>query len=104
MAELHVDAEQQISEVQPQLARPSMYQVILLNDDYTPMDFVIEILKRFFAMQEDKAAEIMWQIHSKGRGICGVYSRDIAETKVKQTNEFAQNHEHPLLCVMEPVR
>jgi ATP-dependent Clp protease adaptor protein ClpS len=87
----------------PQLKRPPMYQVVLLNDDYTPMDFVVHVLKYFFAMPQEKAERIMFQVHNNGKGICGVYTYDVAETKVAQVNEYARSQEHPLLCVMEAV-
>ena len=90
-----------VEEQQPELKMPSMYKVLLLNDDYTPMDFVVEVLKLFFAMNGDKAAGIMWEVHTKGYGICGVFTRDIAETKVALVNDYAREQEHPLLCAME---
>ncbi len=85
------------TDIQP----PSMYQVILMNDDYTPMDFVIEILQRFFRMDIDTATQVMLSVHYEGKGVCGVYTADIAETKVEQVNRYARKHEHPLLCIME---
>lgn len=85
----------------PMLKSPPLYKVVLLNDDYTPMDFVVEILEYFFAMSREKATVIMLHIHTRGRGICGVYTYEIAETKVAQVNQFARDHQHPLLCVME---
>ncbi len=82
--------------------KPSrMYSVFLINDDYTPMDFVVEVLQRFFFMSSDLATHVMLQVHSQGRGICGVFTRDIAETKVVQVNEYARRSQHPLLCKME---
>ncbi len=81
---------------------PRKYQVILLNDDYTPMDFVVEILMNFFNMSGESSTQVMWQIHTKGRGKCGTYSKDVAETKVHLVNDYARNHEHPLMCIMEP--
>lgn len=82
--------------------KPSMlYKVYLVNDDYTPMDFVVEVLERFFAMGKTQAVEIMLEVHQKGRGECGLYTRDIAETKVVQVNEYARRNQHPLLCNME---
>lgn len=83
------------------LKRPSLYKVLLLNDDFTPMDFVVEILMNFFHMNDDKATDIMLQIHHDGRGICGTFSKDIAETKVHVVNEYSREHHHPLLCSME---
>lgn len=80
---------------------PRMYKVILYNDDYTTMDFVIEILQRFFAMNRERAVEIMLKVHNEGSAVCGVYSRDVAETKVAQVIEFAKQQGHPLRCGME---
>lgn len=90
------------SEAETKLKMPRKYKVILLNDDYTPMDFVVEILKRFFHLREEVAVQIMLQVHLQGRGVCGVFTRDIAETKVIMVNNYARTHEHPLLCSMEP--
>jgi ATP-dependent Clp protease adaptor protein ClpS len=81
--------------------RPSKYQILLLNDDYTPMDFVIEVLQKFFFMEYNQAVNVMLDVHRKGKGTCGVYTRDIAETKVAQVISFAEQHECPLLCKME---
>ena len=85
----------------PKLARPPLYTVLLLNDDYTPMDFVIEVLMNFFSMDEEKATQVMLHVHTRGRGVCGVYTREVAESKVAQVNDFARMHQHPLLCTME---
>lgn len=87
--------------VKPEVKPPPLYKVVLLNDDYTPMDFVVEVLQRFFAMNGEQATIVMWQVHMQGKGVCGVYSHDIAETKVSQVNEYTKGHEHPLLCKME---
>ncbi len=92
-----------VQDAKPKLKRPPLYKVILLNDDYTPMDFVIEILMDFFAMSEQKATQVMLQIHTQGVGVCGTYSKDVAETKVYIVNEFSRSHQHPLLCSMEVV-
>lgn len=80
---------------------PPMYKVILLNDDFTPMDFVVMVLQRFFGMSREKAMTIMLEVHHSGRGVCGLFSRDIALTKVEQVSGFARQHQHPLQCVME---
>lgn len=80
---------------------PRMYKVILFNDDYTTMDFVIEVLQRFFAMDRERALQIMLKVHNEGAAVCGVYSQDVAETKVTQVVEFAKQHGHPLRCGME---
>lgn len=90
-----------VQEAKPRLKRPPLYKVFLLNDDFTPMEFVVEILKIFFSMSEEQATQVMLHVHTKGMGVCGVYSRDIAETKVRQVNDFARQHQHPLLCDME---
>ncbi|PJC88088.1 ATP-dependent Clp protease adapter ClpS [Vibrio sp. HA2012] len=82
---------------------PSMYHVLLLNDDYTPMDFVIDILGRFFAMDLDKATQVMLQVHYEGKAVCGTYTAEVAETKVAQVTMYSRENEHPLLCTMERV-
>ncbi|ATC98607.1 MAG: ATP-dependent Clp protease adapter ClpS [Pseudoalteromonas spongiae] len=81
---------------------PRKYKVILNNDDYTPMDFVVEVLARFFNMDSDRATEIMLKVHYDGKAVCGVYSAEVAETKVAQVNQYARDNEHPLLCSFEP--
>ena len=81
--------------------RPSLYKVLLLNDDYTPMDFVVFVLERFFNKQREEATRIMLHVHQKGVGMCGIYSYEIAETKVAQVMNFARQHQHPLQCTME---
>ena len=85
----------------PEIARPPLYQVLLLNDDYTPMDFVVLVLQQFFAMDIEKATQVMLHVHTRGRGVCGVYTREVAESKVSQVNEYARMSQHPLLCTME---
>ncbi|WP_163937674.1 ATP-dependent Clp protease adapter ClpS [Paraferrimonas sp. SM1919] len=85
------------------LAPPPQYRVVLNNDDYTPMDFVVEILQHFFSMNLEQATEVMLEIHNKGKGVCGIYTRDIAETKAEQVNQCARANEHPLLCSIEKV-
>jgi ATP-dependent Clp protease adaptor protein ClpS len=82
-------------------APPSMYKVILLNDDYTPMEFVVQVLQKFFSKSREQATQIMLQVHTEGAGVCGVYPHGIAETKVNQVMGFAQEHQHPLQCTME---
>ena len=81
--------------------RPPMYKVLLLNDDYTPMEFVVHILQRFFRMSLDKAVQLMIAIHTQGKGVCGVFTREIAETKVSAVNDYSRSNKHPLLCKME---
>lgn len=88
-------------EATPKLKRPPMYQVVLLNDDYTPMEFVIEVLMLFFSMDEESATEVMLAVHHKGKGVCGVYTKDVAETKSAIVNQFSREHKHPLLSQVE---
>ena len=88
-------------ETTQQVQKPPMYNVVLLNDDYTPMDFVVEVLSKFFNMGIEKATEIMFSIHYKGKGLCGTYTAEVAETKVSQVSDYAIEHQHPLKCVME---
>ena len=83
------------------LQPPRMYKVVLLNDDFTPMDFVIAVLQRFFSLDTEQATRIMLKVHNDGRGVCGVFPRDIAATKVEQVSAFARQHQHPLACIME---
>jgi ATP-dependent Clp protease adaptor protein ClpS len=85
----------------PEVLRPPLYTVVLLNDDFTPMDFVVEVLQVFFALNREKATQIMLHVHTRGKGVCGVYTREVAESKVTQVNEFSRMHQHPLLCSME---
>jgi len=85
----------------PEVIRPPLFQVVLLNDDFTPMDFVVEVLQVFFALDREKATQVMLHVHTRGKGVCGVYTREVAESKVTQVNEFSRLHQHPLLCSME---
>lgn len=85
----------------PALKRPSLYKVVMLNDDFTPMDFVVEVLMSFFALTEEKATQVMLTVHTEGKAVCGVYTRDIAETKVGQVNQYSAECQHPLLCELE---
>jgi len=80
---------------------PPMVKVLLLNDDYTPMDFVVIVLQKFFALSREKATQIMLKVHRDGIGVCGIYPRDVAATKVEQVKSYAKQHQHPLQCVME---
>jgi ATP-dependent Clp protease adaptor protein ClpS len=82
-------------------APPPFYKVLILNDDFTPMDFVVQVLQTFFYMDREQATRIMLQVHTQGRGVCGVYTKDVAATKVEQVLQFARSHQHPLQCVME---
>jgi ATP-dependent Clp protease adaptor protein ClpS len=90
-----------VQEARPKLRRPPLFKVLLLNDDYTPMEFVVQVLETFFSMGREKATQIMLHVHTRGVGVCGVYTRDIAETKVTQVNDYSRTHQHPLLCTME---
>ncbi len=90
-----------VEEARPKLKKPPLYRVILMNDDYTPMEFVVEVLERVFSMDRPKATRIMLEVHTRGKGVCGVYTHEIAETKVAQVNTYSQQHHHPLLCTME---
>lgn len=92
-----------LQEARPKLKKPPLYKVVLLNDDFTPMDFVVHVLEKFFDMDRVKATQIMLNVHTKGAGDCGVYTYEIAETKVHQVNTYAREQEHPLLCTMEKV-
>ncbi|MFP5405212.1 MAG: ATP-dependent Clp protease adapter ClpS [Gammaproteobacteria bacterium] len=83
------------------LKEPPMYQVVLLNDDFTPMEFVVSVLQKFFAMGREKATLVMLKVHQEGRGVCGVFPRDIAASKVEQVSSYSREHQHPLQCVME---
>ena len=87
----------------PALKKPSLYRVTLLNDDYTPMEFVVEILQAFFGMDREKATQIMLTVHTSGKATCGIFPRDIAETKSAQVNQCAKDNEHPLVSEIEPV-
>ena len=90
-----------ITRTAPKTKKPSLYKVLLLNDDYTPMEFVVHVLERFFNKGRDEATRIMLHVHQKGIGICGVYTFEVAETKVTQVMDFARQHQHPLQCTME---
>jgi ATP-dependent Clp protease adaptor protein ClpS len=90
-----------VVKVRPKTQKPSMYRVLLLNDDYTPMEFVVHVLERFFNKSREAATEIMLHVHHRGVGVCGVYTYEIAETKVSQVVDFARRHQHPLQCTME---
>ena len=86
----------------PELDEPRLFEVVLLNDDYTTMEFVIDVLMRFFRKNYTEAENIMWQVHEKGSGVCGIYPYEIAESKVNQVIEYARSHDFPLLCVLRP--
>lgn len=90
-----------ITRTRPKTKRPSLYKVLILNDDYTPMEFVVHVLERFFNKGREEATRIMLHVHHKGVGICGVYTYEVAETKVTQVMDFSRQHQHPLQCTME---
>lgn len=90
-----------VEEAKPRVKRPPLYRVVMHNDDYTPMDFVVEVLQRFFSLSRDQAVQVMLTVHTRGKAIAGTYTAQIAETKTAQVNEYARAHQHPLLCTME---
>src|SRR6187551_2102607 len=90
-----------VTKTKPKTRKPSLYKVLLLNDDYTPMEFVVHVLERFFNKGREEATRIMLHVHQKGVGVCGVYTFEVAETKVTQVMDFARKHQHPLQCTME---
>lgn len=96
-----INHEKQREVAKQKVEPPSMYKVLLNNDDYTPMDFVVEVIMRFFRLDQEKANQLMLTVHYRGKAVCGVYTAEIAETKVMQVNEYARKNQHPLLCTME---
>ncbi len=90
-----------LQDAKPKLKKPPLFKVLMLNDEYTPMEFVVQVLQVFFAMSVDKATEIMLQVHTRGVGVCGVFTRDIAESKVEQVMQFARENQHPLKLTIE---
>lgn len=92
-----------VEEAKPRVKRPPLYRVVMHNDDYTPMDFVVEVLQRFFGFPRDRAVQVMLTVHTRGKAVAGTYTVQIAETKISQVNEYARAHQHPLLCTMEKV-
>ncbi len=99
--EEHGSHDLAVKEAKPALKQPPLYRVVLINDDFTPMEFVVDILETIFGMERTRATQVMLEVHTKGKGICGVYSFEIAETKVAQVMGLARQHQHPLLCTME---
>lgn len=89
------------TKTKPKTKKPSMYKVLMLNDDYTPMEFVVHVLKRFFSMDTDEATRVMLHVHQRGVGVCGIFSYEVAETKVNQVMDFARQNQHPLQCTLE---
>jgi ATP-dependent Clp protease adaptor protein ClpS len=96
-----VDHGLAVQEARPRLKKPPMYKVMLLNDDYTPMEFVVDVLQTFFGMNREKATRIMLDVHTRGKAVCGIFTRDVAETKVAQVTDYSRNNQHPLMCTME---
>ena len=90
-----------IKPADPELKKPSLYRVVLMNDDFTPMEFVVHVLESFFAMNREKATQVMLNVHTQGKGVCGVYTKDIAETKAALVNDYSRESQHPLLCEVE---
>lgn len=104
MSTTPLPSEQQTVEVapaEPQVKKPRMFKVVMLNDDFTPMDFVVEVLNKYFSMNQEQAVKVMLQVHFDGRGICGVFRFEIAETKAMQVVEYAKTNQHPLQCTIE---
>ena len=96
------DGDLAVAPAKPKIKRPPLYKVVLLNDDYTPMEFVVEVLEHFFSMNREKATQVMLAVHTQGKGVCGIYTRDVAETKAELVNQAARDNGHPLLCEVEP--
>ncbi len=92
-----------VEESRPKTKKPPLFRVVLLNDDYTPMEFVVEILEMIFGMDRPKATRVMLEVHTKGKGVCGVFTYEIAETKVAQVCSFADQNQHPLMCTLEEI-
>ncbi|MDT8409187.1 MAG: ATP-dependent Clp protease adapter ClpS [Wenzhouxiangellaceae bacterium] len=90
-----------LEEARPKVQKPPMYKVVVLNDDYTPMEFVVDVLKKFFSLTHEKATQVMLNVHTRGRGVAGVYTYEIAETKVVLVNDCARENDHPLQCLLE---
>jgi len=99
--EHHSGFDLAVEEAEPKVKPPPLYRVLLINDDFTPMEFVVDILGSVFAMERTRATQVMLEVHTKGKGICGVFSHEIAETKIAQVMGIASQHQHPLLCTME---
>ena len=91
-----------VEQSRPKLKKPRMFQVVLLNDDYTPMEFVVELIEQFFYKSRENATQIMLKIHTEGKGVCGIYTEDVAVTKAAVVNQYSLDHQHPLLCEVEP--
>ena len=92
-----------VATIEPKLKKTPLFRVIIFNDDYTPMEFVVYVLQTFFGIDRDKATQIMLAIHTQGKGVCGIFTKEVAETKAAQVNNFARKNEHPLISEIEPV-
>ena len=90
-----------LQEARPKIKKPPLYKVVMLNDDYTPMEFVVHVLEQFFPIDRPAATRIMLEVHTRGKGVCGLFTHEIAETKVSQVNQYARENQHPLLCTLE---
>ena len=90
-----------VEEATPKVRQPPLYNVVLLNDDYTPMEFVVDVLEKFFRMDRSGATRVMLEVHTRGKGVCGVFTYEIAETKVAQVTSYSRDHQHPLMCTLE---
>ena len=97
------DSAVALEESKPKLKKPPLYRVVIFNDDYTPMEFVVSLLGSIFGMGYEDATRVMLKVHTEGKAVCAIYIRDIAETKAQQTREYARAHEHPLRCEIEPI-
>lgn len=95
------DHDLAVQEARPEVKKPPLWKVVMLNDDYTPMEFVVDVLQRFFGMSRELAVRVMYSVHTRGSAVCGVFTREVAETKVAQVNAFARAHQHPLITQME---
>ena len=95
------DGDLAVQEAKPKVKKPPLYKVLMLNDDYTPMEFVVHVLEQFFSLDRPTATRIMLEVHTRGKGVCGLFTHEIAETKVSQVNAYARENQHPLLCTLE---
>lgn len=103
-SDIEHESDLAVESAKPELEKPAMFTVVMLNDDYTPMEFVVAVLEMFFTLDREAATRIMLQVHSEGKAQCGTFTRDIAETKAAQVNQFARENQHPLLCEIEALR
>ncbi|MGR8949028.1 MAG: ATP-dependent Clp protease adapter ClpS [Gammaproteobacteria bacterium] len=96
------DGDLAVQEAKPKVKKPPLYKVLMLNDDYTPMEFVVHVLEQFFTLDRPTATRIMLEVHTRGKGVCGEFTHEIAESKVSQVNAYSRENQHPLLCTLEP--